>query len=145
MADLRCWRYREGGDGSPSRVPAQTSGKTADGVCWIGRLFDSPADVPEGEGWTDSPAKIGKRAAPPSAPEPSEDQPETTEDEPGEEQSSDDEAEPEDDLDAEPESELDMLRRQAAALGLTVNRRWREAALRKAIAEHKGKPDDDGA
>ncbi len=49
MSDQRTWRYRLGEDGDV-----------------VGQIFASPEDVPEGEGWQDSPAKCTE--APPEAP-----------------------------------------------------------------------------
>lgn len=47
------WRYRaQDGTLPPARV--ETTGKTDDGVEWVGRLFD---EDPGGD-WVDSPAKV---------------------------------------------------------------------------------------
>lgn len=48
MSDTRTWRYRFNAE-HPDNCE--------------GRIFDSPDNVPKGEGWVDSPAKIGGHPA----------------------------------------------------------------------------------
>lgn len=77
------------------------------------RLFASPDDVPAGEGWVDSPAKVDDVAA---------------------------DAGPHDEThsDTAP-SEIDVLRARAAELGLTVDNRWSAKRIARMIdAAEKG-------
>ena len=78
------------------------------------KLFDSPAEVPHGESWQDTPV-------PDDAPEPA---PVITPEEPT----------------PEAKSELDALREQASALGVKVDMRWSVKRL-KAIIDAETAPE----
>lgn len=95
--DERVWMYRKGES----------------------KLFQSPAHVPEGEGWQDTPV-------PDDAPEPSA---RNTEPEVEEEPPVDD--------------ELDQLREAANEMGVEVDKRWGVKRLKAEI--NKVASDDDGS
>lgn len=74
------------------------------------RLFQSLADVPAGEGWVDSPAKVGADLPAPAVAEPA--------------------PEPEDDA-------RGGLIAEAEALGIRVDGRWSDKRLASEIAKRK--------